>query len=489
MGASEQRTKIVCTIGPASANADILAAMMDAGMDVCRLNFAHGNFDSHAATIALIRKTAKETGHRISILADLPGPKIRLGELAGGAFSLETGADVVLTTADIVGTPEKLPVQFPELPHSVGPGDAIFLNDGFLHLKVIAVAGNEVHCRVDVGGGLRSNKGVNIPGKQLPIKVFTPQDHEGLKFAVAQSLDAVSQSFVQTPEELREVRAAAREAGGEPMICAKIERCVAVDNIDAILAEADAIMVARGDLGVETPIEGIAITQKRLIQHARRAGRPVITATQMLESMIGNSRPTRAEATDVANAILDGTDCVMLSEESAMGQYPVEAVKMLANIAAATEAGWSDPMLKEALPDAFDRIAVDLSHQDNPAIEDIIAYDVAHAVHKLKARVVLAPTLSGELPALIAAYRLPCWVVAMSPNQTTCQRLNFVSGIFPVAMPEHSLSWEPIAASFLRKSNVLEGIAVIAHRWWRGRSFITNRIEVLEIGSLLEEGR
>lgn len=485
MGPNEQHTKIVATIGPASTKPDVLAAMMDAGMDICRLNFAHGSFDSHREMIALIRATAKATGHRISILADLPGPKIRLGRLAGGQLRLEKGAEVVLTSAAIEGTAQRLPVQFAELPRSVVAGDAIFLNDGFLHLTVTSVAGSEVICRVDIGGDLRSNKGVNIPGKHLPVSAFTPEDRQILAFAMAQGVDAVSVSFVQTAEDLRAVRSAARDAGGEPMICAKIERDVAVRNIDAILAEADAIMVARGDLGVETPIEAIAIAQKRIIQHARRAGRPVITATQMLESMINNTRPTRAEATDVANAILDGTDCVMLSEESAMGRYPVEAVQMLARIAAATEAGWRDQSLKEALPDAFDRMAMMLRETETPAVADIIAYDVAHAVAKLNARVVIVPTLTGEMARQIAAYRLPCWVLAISPRAATCQRLNFISGVFPVEMPPESLSWEAVAKVILNQRGMTEGLAVIAHRWWRGQSFSTYRIEILDLAGFL----
>jgi pyruvate kinase len=319
----------------------------------------------------------------------------------------------------------------------------------------------------------------------LPVKAFTERDAEILTFAIGQKVDAVSLSFVQTPEELREVRAAARAAGGEPMLFAKIERDVALKNIDAILAEADAIMVARGDLGVETPIQAIAISQKRIIQHARRAGRPVITATQMLESMISNTRPTRAEATDVANAILDGTDCIMLSEESAMGQYPVEAVRMLASIAAATEAGWADPELKQALPDAYERIDACIAQSATPAVEDVVANDIAHAVVKLKARIVLAPTLLGELPALIAAYRIPCWVLAISPNEATCQRLNFISGIYPIAMPAGSLSWEPAAAAYLRNAGLTEGLAIIAHRGSRGHNLATNRIEILELAGFL----
>ncbi len=476
------RTKIVCTIGPASASAETLTRMMQAGMNVCRLNFAHGDFESHAATIRLIRETAEASGHRVAILGDLPGPKIRLGKLAGGRVVLEKGRSVTLTTAEVEGTPAHLPVQFPELPAAVGPGDLIFLNDGFLQLTVENVSGSEVCCRVDVGGPLLSNKGVNLPGQELPIDVFTAEDREFLAFAMAQRLDAVSQSFVQRPEEIEAVRAAARSAGGQPMIFAKIERAVALRNIDQILEAADGIMVARGDLGVETPIEAIAMSQKRLIERARHAGKLVITATQMLESMTSNARPTRAEATDVANAILDGTDCVMLSEESALGQYPVESVAMLARIAAATEGGWHDPAMKLAVPDAFARMA-SVCTAEPSLIAHVVANDVAAAVERLHARLVLAPSTSGEQPRLIAAFRPPCWVIAFSPSETICQRLCFANSVYPVKISGNELTWEPEAADWLRRNGLVTGIALITHRWWRGRSKGTNRIEIIDLGS------
>ena len=460
MALPQQRTKIVCTIGPASAKPEVLARMMRTGMNVCRLNFAHGDFASHAATIQLIRETARAIDHRIAILADLPGPKIRLGVLAGGEATLERGDAVVLTTAAVEGSRQRLPVQFSELPQSVRPGDALFLNDGFLRLAVEAIRGTEVDCRVEVGGRLLSHKGVNIPGHELPIKAFTPRDHECLKFAVAHQVDAVSQSFVQKPEDLQEVREAARAAGGEPLIFGKIERAVALEHIDAILPAADGIMVARGDLGVETPIEAIAISQKRLIHHARRAGKLVITATQMLESMVANPRPTRAEATDVANAILDGTDCVMLSEESAMGEYPVEAVAMLASIAAATEAGWREVELQSALPDPFLRMARVLEAEPRN-IPQVIAYDAAAAVRRLDAAAVIARSVSGDEPRLVAAYRLPCWVVAFGPRPAVSQRLNFCHGVFPVDLPDDRPDWERAAQDWLNRNGLTQGLAVI----------------------------
>ncbi|RUQ29826.1 MAG: pyruvate kinase [Candidatus Competibacteraceae bacterium] len=476
------RTKMVCTIGPASAQPEVLTAMMQAGMNVCRLNFAHGQFDGHAATIRLIRDTAAAIGHRISIYADLPGPKIRLGNLVGGQCTLERGAPVTLTTQNIEGTADRLPVRFPELAQSVGPGDRIFLNDGFLQLTVNAVSGTEVACRIDVGGLLLSHKGVNIPGKELPIKAFTPRDHECLDFAVRHGADVISQSFVQKADDLHEVREAARAAGGNPLIFGKIERAVALQNIDTIVQAADGIMVARGDLGVETPIEGIAIAQKRLIQHARRAGKLVITATQMLESMVGNPRPTRAEVTDVANAILDGTDCVMLSEESAMGQYPVDAVQMLARIAAATEAGWRDPEMREVLPH-LETLLSGRPVADDPQIEEVIAADVVTAAIRLGARMVITPTTCGQQPRRVAAHRLPCWVVAFTPNPEIGQQLNLCSGVHTVDVPAKGTDWKSVAGLWCKDNGFTDGLAVVTHHGAQGQAEATYCLEIIDLAT------
>ena len=331
------KTKIVCTIGPASASPVIMEQMLRSGMDVARINFSHGDFAGHKTVIENLRSAARTTGKRVAIMADLPGPKIRIGQLIREPLELRSDDAFTLTTEEVPGDEHRVSVSLPRLPQAVKPGDILFLNDGFIQLEVTGKQGTEISCRILAGGELRSRKGLNLPGIDLGISAFTERDSECLKFALEQGVDAISQSFVESRADIEAVRSAAAAQGYHPFVIAKIERSRALDHIDEILEAADGIMVARGDLGVETPIERIAVIQKQIIRKANLIGKPVITATQMLESMIASRRPTRAESTDVANAILDGTDCVMLSEESAMGSYPVEAVSMLARIAAAIE--------------------------------------------------------------------------------------------------------------------------------------------------------
>jgi len=308
------KTKIVCTIGPKSDSPEIMLQMLDAGMNIARLNFSHGDFEWHGKAIANLRQTARTAGKRVTIMADLPGPKMRIGELADEPVELKPGDAFTLTTKEITGNQQHAFVTFEGLPAVVKAGDFIFLNDGIIQLKVVGILGKDVQCTVLAGGELRSRKGLNLPGIDLGVSAFTEHDRDCLKFALEQGVDAVSQSFVVSARDVDLVRGAAAALGHRPFIIAKIERAGALVHIDEILQTADGIMIARGDLGVETPIERIAVVQKQLTQKANVLGKPVITATQMLESMVYHPRPTRAESTDVANAILDGTDCVMLSE-------------------------------------------------------------------------------------------------------------------------------------------------------------------------------
>ena len=316
------KTKIVATIGPASESPEMLERLMRAGLNVARLNFSHGDFTGHAERIARIRAAERATGRSVAIMADLPGPKMRVGKIEPEPIELRPGDSFTLTSDDIVGNAQRVSMSFPRLPQVVKPGDRLFLNDGLVQLVVEGVAGSDVHCRVAVGGELRSKKGLNLPGIDLGISAFTDHDRACLEFALHHGVDAVSQSFVETAADIEAVRAAAKAMGKQPFLIAKIERADALEHFDEILKATDGIMVARGDLGVEVPIEEIAILQKQIIAKASLAGKPVITATQMLESMVSSRLPTRAESTDVANAILDGTDCIMLSGESAMGKYP-----------------------------------------------------------------------------------------------------------------------------------------------------------------------
>src|SRR5438132_3444129 len=376
------KTKIVATIGPASESTDMLARRSRAGVNVARLNFSHSNPSKHAEVIRRVRDAARETGRRIAIMADLPGPKLRLGEIDPEPIQLLPGTHFTLTSEDIVGDTQRASTSFERLPRVVKPGDRIFLNDGLVQLVVERVLGNEVECIVVVGGELGSRKGLNLPGVDLGISAFTEHDRACLEFALKEGVDAVGQSFVERAADIHAVRAAAARIGAQPFLIAKIERADALAHFDEILAAADGIMVARGDLGVEVPIEEIAYTQKQLIAKANLAGRPVITATQMLESMVSSRLPTRAEATDVANAILDGTDCVMLSGESAMGKFPEEAVTMLAKIAAFTETH---------RPGRTVATGQLLARQPEGAIGDRMASLVAHALETLPVEVVIVP--------------------------------------------------------------------------------------------------
>ena len=308
----EHKTKIVATIGPASESPEMLERLIRAGLNIARLNFSHGDFAGHAEHIVRIRAAAQATGRRVAIMADLPGPKMRVGKIDPEPIQLLPGDPFTLTTEDIVGDQRRVSMSFERLPRVVKPGDQLSLNDGLVQLVVKHVTGNEVHCTVVVGGELRSRKGLNLSGIDLGISAFTEHDRACLEFALANGVDAVSQSFVETAADIEAVRAAAKAVGKQPFVIAKIERADALEHLDDILSASDGIMVARGDLGVEIPVEQIAIIQKDLISRAVRVGKPVITATQMLESMIENPRPTRAEASDVANAIFDGTDAVML---------------------------------------------------------------------------------------------------------------------------------------------------------------------------------
>jgi pyruvate kinase len=441
MSERDVRTRIVCTIGPASRAPATMAAMIEAGMNVARLNFAHGTFDEHAAIIADVRVAARATGRRVAILADLPGPKLRIGRLAEQPVELERGREFTLEVGEFTGDATRASTTFEGLPQAVQPGHTIFLNDGLVQLVVKAVQGAAVRCEVAVGGALLSNKGINLPDVDLGIGAFTERDRKCLAVALAHGVDAVSQSFVQDADDIRAVRDAARSAGRELPVFAKIERAQALRRIDAILAAADGVMVARGDLGVEIPIESIAAAQKQLLEKANRLAKPAITATQMLLSMVENRRPTRAEVTDVANAILDGTDCVMLSEESAIGAHPVEAVQMLSRIAKVTEAHLRPRLEPEPEPEPADAAG---------ATQALVAASVADMAMRVRPVGILVPTHGGTMARRIARYRLPAWVTAVSPAEATCQMLQFVHGVEAVHRIEPPESWYAFARAHFK---------------------------------------
>jgi len=436
----DHRTKIVATIGPASESPETLEAMLRAGMDVARLNFSHGTFEEHAARIARLRAAERATGRRLAILADLPGPKMRLGQIQPEPVELRAGAAFTLTTEDVVGDERRASVSFTRLPEVVRPGDRLFLNDGLVQLQVQRVSGAEVHCVVSVGGELRSRKGLNLPGIELGLAAFTEQDEACLRFALEQGVDAVSQSFVETAADVAAVRAAAAAAGHRPFVIAKIERAGALGHLDEILDAADGVMVARGDLGVEVPIEQMALLQKQLIARASQAGKPVIVATQMLESMTHSRLPTRAEATDVANAVLDGADALMLSGESAMGRYPVEAVAMLARIAAATEA-------RRAVTCRNQVRSMPVGNRSSTPAE-AIATVVEFALETVPCAAVFVPTRTGTTARMISRFNPPVWIVALSPDRQVCQGLAFSWGVHPVELADSPVDWRAWARAW-----------------------------------------
>lgn len=433
------KTKLVCTIGPASDSSEMIEQMIEAGMNVARLNFSHGDFTTHAEIIGKIRAAADRIGKRVAIMADLPGPKMRIGVFEQEPVQLINGEQFTLTSDEVAGTGERVSITLKTLPQAVRPGDILFLADGLIQLRVDQVQGSDIICTVLVGGELRSKKGLNIPGIDLGISVFTPRDRECMQFALEHGVDAISQSFVTSASDIEEVRQAAKEMGFAPFIIAKIERASVQDNLDEILIASDGIMVARGDLGVEIPIEKIAIAQKFITRRANLHAKPVITATQMLESMTSNRRPTRAEATDVANAILDGTDCVMLSEESALGEYPLESVKMLTKIAAATE--------PHRPPKHYERALQCLTEpMPRAGMVDAITTSVEKIIDDLESTAaILAPTASGHTARSLTRFRLPVWILAVSQSEKTCLELHFSYGVWPILEASHPEDWTEYA--------------------------------------------
>ena len=471
----QNKTKIVCTIGPASEAPEIMEQMVRAGMNVARINFSHGDFATHRKTIEKLRAAARAVGRRLAILADLPGPKIRIGQIANEPVELETGDPFTLTTEEIVGDAHRVAVNFAPLPQTVKSGDTLFLNDGFIQLEAVKVEGKDVKCRTLVGGELRSRKGLNLPGIDLGIPAFTERDRECLKFALEQGVDGVSQSFVESGSDIEAVRTAAAALGFSPFIIAKIERSKALDHIDSILAAADGIMIARGDLGVEIPIEKIALVQKQLTGRANLLGKPVITATQMLESMTVNRRPTRAEATDVANAILDGTDCVMLSEESAMGKYPLEAVAMLAKIAESIEPHRPAYQVREALK------AVGREHRVR--LGDLIALSVETTLERIAPAALFVPTRSGTIARSIARFRPAVWITAVSLQEATCQNLQFSYGVFPAHETEHPEDWKTYAKNWLAAHGVEGNLVVLTEGPSSKHPEANHRMEIFDLGN------
>ncbi len=449
----DHKTKIVATIGPASESPAVIEEMIRAGMNVARLNFSHGKFETHRRVIQNIRAAARSTGQRVAIMVDLPGPKMRVGEFRMGTVELKRGDLFALTAEPVLGDELRVSVNFARLPQVVKRGDLLSLNDGYIQLEVAGVHGSEVSCVVKAGGELRSGKGLNLPGIDLGMSAFTERDRECLKFALENGVDAVSQSFVEGAPDVRAVRDAARALGQTPFIVAKIERSRALDQLDEILEEADGIMIARGDLGVEVPIERIAVVQKDIMRRANQRAKPVITATQMLESMTTYRLPTRAEATDVANAILDGTDAVMLSGESATGAFPVEAVRMLARIAATVEQTRPAVRVKTMFK------GIDLTGKILPL--HLISVSVEASLEYLKPAAVFVCTDTGASARRLATFRLPVWIAAVTQNPKAAQDLLFSCGVMPVHEPDAPSSWNSFVKDWVHQHELSGAFALL----------------------------
>lgn len=415
-----RRTKIVCTVGPASSTDDVLSSMIKAGMNVARLNFSHGDHPSHGKLIKSIRSFASKYGEPVAILQDLCGPKIRLGMLAESGVKLVQGEPVTLCASE-QKLGDALPVDYPSLHADVHVGDAIMIADGLMELRVTSIAGVRVECVVITGGVAYSRKGVNLLSSDLSIPAFTDKDRADLMFGLEQGVDIVALSFVRKADDLKEIRALLASAESRPKLIAKIEKPEAVENIDEILDVVDGVMIARGDLGVEVPLETVPVLQKQLIQRARLKGRSVITATQMLSSMVTSPRPTRAEATDVANAIYDGTDALMLSDETASGDYPVEATRVLDRIARATE-----PHVGHALE------MKQTDQVDPPSVSWAVGRSAGWLARDLQASAILAYTQSGFTASCVSRFRPPCPVVALTPDALSCRQMNLLWGVTPV---------------------------------------------------------
>ena len=475
----ERPTKIVCTIGPACCSAEMLGKLIDAGMDVARLNFSHGTHDDHAAALTLLREVSAARGRHVAILADLQGPKIRTGDLAGGhPVCLVPGNAIIITTQETPGDAARVSTTYTALPSDVKTGDRILLDDGNLELRVKAVDATDVTCEVVVGGPLGEHKGINLPGVKVSAPALTTKDRDDLNFAVQCGVDYIALSFVRTVQDVMQAKWEIERLGADTPIIAKLEKPEAMDELDAIIDAADAIMVARGDLGVEAATEDVPILQKRIIECCSRHRKPVITATQMLDSMREHPRPTRAEASDVANAIFDGTDAVMLSGETAIGEYPVESVQMLDRIA---QTAWREKLRGTHLSTQL----ADAGHYLNFA--DAISRAAAQASEELGITAIVAFTQSGATARLASKCRPRVPILAASPVIETVRRCSLYWGVLPVLIDPASDTDEMVTIidEYLQREAFAKpgDVVVITAGTPVGRHDTTNMMRLHLVGS------
>jgi pyruvate kinase len=480
---SLRKTKIVCTLGPASNSEGALRDLMRLGMDVARLNFSHGTHEEHARTIERVRKVAEKEGRSICILQDLQGPKIRTGRLKYRTpVALKGGSHITITPRDIAGTSTLVATTFKTLAHEVQPGSRILLSDGLIELLVLEVRGDDVTCEVINGGMLGEHKGINLPGTIVSIPSLTEKDEKDLEFGIKYAVDMIAVSFVRTADDVRIVKRLLHSRQCDAWVVAKLEKPQAVEenNLEGILDIADAVMVARGDLGVEMPAEKVPVIQKHIIRRAADWRKPVITATQMLESMVENPRPTRAETSDVANAVLDGTDAIMLSAESARGKYPRESVAMMAKIAIEAES-------------SIETIPRRRAHR-HLSISETICESVAHAAQDLDMKAIAVYTETGTTARLISKYRPKAAIYAFAANPCVCARLNLLWGVQPVWC-EMGITTEEMVSNaenlMLKHRAVQPGDVIAIVAGTRTASGSTNfmRLHVVGAGETHEIGR
>ena len=475
------RTKIVCTIGPASESKAQLTALVDAGMDVARLNFSHGSEPWHRERVRLLREISQEHGHPIGIMLDIPGPKLRVGEIPGGVVELEPGSTFRLVTSEVPGDATHVSVSHPRLPAELQVGDRIFVADGVIELEVQSTDQDTVHTRVLVGGPLSSHKGMNFPTRTLSIPSISEADRNAIRIGVETGVDFIALSFVRTVDDVRLARDTMLETGGAVPLVAKIEKHEALGSLAEILAEVDGLLVARGDLAVEIPLEEVPQVQKRIIRAANDAGKPVVTATQMLSSMVSAKRPTRAEITDVANALYDGADAVMLSEETAIGAHPVEVVKIMRRICVATE--------RDIAKSTQARV---LSEDRRGSVPDVVTAAAALVARHLKATALLIPTRTGSTAVKVAEFRPPQPILAISTHPVTVGRLTLSWGVIPLLgseVPTHEAMLKEaervaLEAGFLKQGDLV----VITAGFPVGGPGSTNTVTVKAIGDDMEDG-
>lgn len=478
-----RRTKIVCTLGPSTDKEDVLRNLMKNGMNVARMNFSHGTHEEQKARLDMIKKLREELNLPVAALLDTKGPEIRIGDVEGGKLELKPGQEFTLTTEEMLGTEKKVTITYKELYKDVEPGDSILIDDGLIGMEVVRIDESDIVCRVKNGGFISNHKGVNVPGVELNMPFVSPKDLADIVFAVEQDYDFIAASFTRTAEDIMEIRKILQEHGGEKIhIIAKLENKQGVKNCEDILRVADGIMIARGDMGVEIPLEEVPVIQKELIRKAMHMGKPVITATQMLDSMMKNPRPTRAETSDVANAIYQGTSAIMLSGETAAGAYPIEAVQTMAKIAERTEQDidYSREFKPRKLAEA-------------PDVTSAISHATCTTAADLKAAAIVAVSKSGRTVSRIAKYLPVCPIIGCTTDERVYRQLNLLWGVTSVVMKEANTAdelFDHAVELAEQKGLIARGeLVVIAAGVPVGLSGTTNMMKVQIAGNALVTGK